>query len=157
MNLTPTEEQRAIIDAVSSGHSLKVAALAGTGKTSTLQLIASTYPKRRGLYLAYNKSLQLAAQDRFPPWIDCKTVHGLAYKKEGFKFFKQLKERPNYYEIIDALTIDDFEASVPVGAGKVSVELMAEKQVALSREIIRYFTFSNQKTIERQNFEGFLC
>jgi superfamily I DNA/RNA helicase len=156
MNLTPTEEQRAIIDAVSSGHSLKVAALAGTGKTSTLQLIASTYPERRGLYLAYNKALQLAAQDRFPPWIDCKTVHGLAFKKEGFKFFKQLKERPNYDEIIDALTIEDFEVSVPVGTGKVMVELGAEKQVSLSREIIRYFTFSNQKTIDRQNFEGFL-
>ena len=49
MNKPPTEEQDKIIQAVSSGKTLKVSALAGTGKTSTLLMIAEQYPRRKGL------------------------------------------------------------------------------------------------------------
>ena len=155
MKYSPTAEQQAIINAVANGKSLKVAALAGTGKTSTLELIAAAYPDRRGLYLAYNKALQLEAEKKFPSWIDCKTVHGLAYKKEGFKFAGQLQMRPDYDKIIDSLDIEDFKATRSIGRKKISIELNAYKQIALCREILRYFTFSNQMTIERQNFEWF--
>ena len=135
--------------------SLKVAALAGTGKTSTLQFIADTYPNHRGLYLAYNKALQLEAEKKFPSWVDCKTVHGLAYKKEGFKFGKQLQEKADYDKIINGLEIEDFKATITVDRKDIAIELSAYKQIALSREILRYFAFSNQMTIERQNFEWF--
>ncbi len=157
MKYPPTAEQQAIIDAVASGKSLKVAALAGTGKTSTLQFIADAYPNRKGLYLAYNKALQIEARKKFPAWVDCKTVHGLAYQKEGFKFVGQLKERPNYDKIIEILAIDDFEATFAIKKDEmVRVKLWASKQVQLCREILRYFTFSNKPSIELQNFEYFL-
>jgi len=66
VNITPTQEQEDIIHAVAKGLTVKVAALAGTGKTSTLMMIAEAYPNLKGLYLAYNKSLQLEAQAKFP-------------------------------------------------------------------------------------------
>jgi superfamily II DNA or RNA helicase len=60
-----TGEQREIIAAVSTGRNILVAALAGTGKTSTLLGVAKAYPDRKGLYLAYNKALQLEARAKF--------------------------------------------------------------------------------------------
>ena len=159
MKYSPTAEQQAIIDAVGSGNSLKVAALAGTGKTSTLQFIADAYPNRRGLYLAYNKALQLEAEKKFPSWVDCKTVHGLAYKNEGFKFVGQLQARPDYSKIIETLAIQDFKVTFAIkdNENKITVvELLADKQIAICREILRFFAFSKQHTIEKQNFEFFL-
>lgn len=70
MSLLPslilTEEQQAIVTAAASCRNLMIAALAGTGKTCTLKMIAETYPERRGLYLSYNKALQLEAKAKFP-------------------------------------------------------------------------------------------
>ena len=56
-----TQEQHDIVVAVNTGENLLVSALAGTGKTTTLRLIAETYPDRKMLYLAYNKNMQLDA------------------------------------------------------------------------------------------------
>jgi len=45
-DIQPTNEQVAVIDAVSSGNDLKVKAYAGAGKTSTLKLVASRLSKK---------------------------------------------------------------------------------------------------------------
>jgi len=76
-----TEEQKKILEAVHRGESLiKVNAFAGTGKTFTLTQIAHSLPKYyKGLYLAFNKSIQEEAKTKFPSNIKVKTTHGLAY------------------------------------------------------------------------------
>jgi ATP-dependent exoDNAse (exonuclease V) beta subunit len=64
---TPTGEQQAIIDASQSGDDLVIEAGAGTGKTSTLRLLATAQPRRRGLYVASNKAIASDAKRSFPP------------------------------------------------------------------------------------------
>lgn len=75
----PTAEQQAIVDAALTGDSLVIEAGAGTGKTSTLKLIADALAPKRGLYLAYNKAIQTDAAASFPSNVQCKTAHSLAY------------------------------------------------------------------------------
>jgi hypothetical protein len=75
----PTDEQKQAIEYFSRGSSLKINAYAGTGKTSTLEFIAHS-TTRRGQYIAFNRSIVLEAQDRFPNSVQCSTSHGLAFR-----------------------------------------------------------------------------
>ncbi len=75
----PTQEQQIAIDAFLSGGSMKINAYAGTGKTSTLQLLAHA-SSARGQYLAFNKSIVKEAKEKFPDNVICSTIHGLALK-----------------------------------------------------------------------------
>lgn len=77
--LTP-EQNYAVHLSVSRRENLKINALAGTGKTSTLRAIAKNLPQHRILYLAFNKTVQLEAQETFPTNVVAKTVHSLAYR-----------------------------------------------------------------------------
>lgn len=85
-----TEQQQAIIDAAHEGKSVVAEALAGTGKTSTLTELARSFVRRPGLYLAFNKSVQLEAERKFPDWINVTTAHGLAYRAIGQQYGHRL-------------------------------------------------------------------
>ncbi len=63
--MNPTDEQTAAADAFHAGQHLALQAGAGTGKTTTLALLART-TKRRGRYLAYNRAIAQDARSRFP-------------------------------------------------------------------------------------------
>lgn len=78
--MQPTHEQALAIDQARLWQSFKIVAYAGTGKTTTLQLISQAMPQRRGLYLAFNKAIASEAQSRFGPQVDCRTFHSLAYR-----------------------------------------------------------------------------
>lgn len=58
-----TDEQKQAISLARQGQTMKVSALAGTGKTSTLVGIAQA-TQGRGLYLAFNKGIATEAQQR---------------------------------------------------------------------------------------------
>lgn len=88
MNLT--EEQSHAVDLACTGESVLIRALAGTGKTTTLAAIAEAMPDRRGLYLAFNKSIATEAQGRFPPTTDCRTAHSLAFREVGYAWGQRL-------------------------------------------------------------------
>lgn len=75
---TLTAEQHAVVQ--SQARLLRVAAFAGTGKTTTLVAYAEARPRVRMLYLAFNKSVQLEAKRRFPRHVDCRTTHSLAWR-----------------------------------------------------------------------------
>lgn len=74
-----TSEQAHAVDLFKTSRSLKISAFAGTGKTSTLTAIANSTSKR-GLYLAFNKSIAEEARSKFPNWVDCRTTHSLALR-----------------------------------------------------------------------------
>ncbi|MBB4113267.1 hypothetical protein FHT80_002589 [Rhizobium sp. BK226] len=82
----PTEEQAAALDAFLHGKSLKINAFAGSGKTSTLQLLANA-TGLHGQYLAFNKSIVADASEKFPDTVDCSTSHSLAFRAapSGYK------------------------------------------------------------------------
>jgi AAA domain/UvrD-like helicase C-terminal domain len=89
-NLQPTSEQQAILDAAVTGVTLAISAAAGSGKTSTLRMIAEARPKTQMLYLAFNKAIQVEADGSFPPNVTCKTAHALAYRRYGAPLRKRL-------------------------------------------------------------------
>ncbi|MEY9490910.1 superfamily I DNA/RNA helicase [Streptomyces calvus] len=86
---TPTDEQAHAADVFRAGRHLVLQAGAGTGKTSTLALLAAT-TKRRGRYLAFNKDIARDAAARFPSTVACKTAHATAYAALGHRYAHRL-------------------------------------------------------------------
>lgn len=87
--MNPTDEQTAAADAFHAGQHLALQAGAGTGKTTTLTLLARI-TKRRGRYLAYNRAIAQDARARFPDTVQCKTAHALAYAAVGHRYTRRL-------------------------------------------------------------------
>lgn len=80
----PTAQQQAILDAVRTGQDVTVRALAGTGKTTTLvmlaDMLAADRPDARIVYLAFNKGVQVEAAGKFPPNVECRTADSVAWQ-----------------------------------------------------------------------------
>jgi hypothetical protein len=87
--MKPTDEQTAAADAFHAGDHLALQAGAGTGKTTTLALLAHT-TIRRGRYLAFNRAIAQDATARFPSTVQCKTAHALAYAAVGHRYTRRL-------------------------------------------------------------------
>lgn len=75
----PTPEQEQALKAFSTGQSLRINAFAGSGKTSTLEMLSHS-TSRRGQYIAFNKAIVTEAKEKFPPTVDCSTTHSLAFR-----------------------------------------------------------------------------
>ncbi|MGW0703756.1 UvrD-helicase domain-containing protein [Streptomyces sp. NPDC002867] len=88
--MNPTDEQTTAADTFKAGDHLALQAGAGTGKTSTLTLLAAATPHRRGRYIAFNKAIALDAATRFPPTVTCKTAHALAFAAVGHRYARRL-------------------------------------------------------------------
>jgi UvrD/REP helicase N-terminal domain/UvrD-like helicase C-terminal domain len=89
MSLEATQEQRAAREVFTSGADLALVAGAGTGKTSTLMMMAEATSKR-GLYMAYNKTTADDAKRRFSGNVECRTAHSLAFTALGWKYRDRL-------------------------------------------------------------------
>jgi hypothetical protein len=87
--VNPTDEQHTAADAFEDGQHLALQAGAGTGKTTTLALLAHT-TQRRGRYLAYNRAIAQDAATRFPRNVQCKTAHSMAYAAIGHRYAQRL-------------------------------------------------------------------
>lgn len=82
--LKPTAEQAAIVITAARGEDMVIEAGAGTGKTSTLRLIAQRLGRRtKGLYLAYNRAIRDDAATTFPRAVRCSTAHSYAFAAVG--------------------------------------------------------------------------
>lgn len=86
----PTPEQTAITDAFGTGDPVTIVAAAGSGKTTSLRMIAETAGNRRGLYVAYNRAIADDAARSFPSGTLCKTAHALAYRSIGAQYRDRL-------------------------------------------------------------------
>ncbi|MFF8536941.1 UvrD-helicase domain-containing protein [Streptomyces sp. NPDC015532] len=86
---TPTDEQVQAADAFRAGEHLVLQAGAGTGKTTTLAMLAVS-TQRRGRYIAFNKDIAHDAATRFPRTVMCKTAHATAYAALGHRYAGRL-------------------------------------------------------------------
>lgn len=77
--MNPTQEQLMALETVQNGENLKLNAFAGTGKTSTLVLMANALAPKRGLYLAFNKGIKEEAEAKMPRNVTARTFHSMAY------------------------------------------------------------------------------
>lgn len=83
-----TEEQAPIV--ASSAPFIVVNAYAGTGKTSTLKFYTESRPKKKFLYVAFNKALQIEAERKFGENTLCRTTHALAFPDFGRNYVNKL-------------------------------------------------------------------
>lgn len=89
MSFKPTQEQVAILEAAKTNKMLKIEAFAGSGKSSTLALLANQNPNR-SLYIAFNKTVADEAKTKFPSHVDCRTIHSMAYSVFGRQLHHKL-------------------------------------------------------------------
>lgn len=118
MKLTP--EQKAI---VATRGNLKINAVAGSGKTSTLLAYAKAQPaKAKGLYLAFNKTVKNEAREKFAhaglPQVQVETAHSLAYARiiRGSSYrVRATAYRP--YELAQLLELELLPEAQALGPG----------------------------------------
>ncbi len=127
--MKPTEEQQSILD--SNGRVLLINARAGTGKTTTLQMIASAQPEFKILYLVYNRKAKDEAEGKFPGNVEIRTVHSLAFSGNIGRWKDQ----------VGAFTIADM---LPAFKGRKNAQQLA----ALSYDFIEFFLNSPFPKVE---------
>jgi F-box protein 18 (helicase) len=109
--MTLTEEQAAVVDSqIPAGGMAKAVAFAGTGKTTTfIEYSHANFPTPI-LYLAFNKSVETEAKDRFPGHVRVKTTHALAWAQEGRKF--QQFGNVRHFDVMKRLKLDVYAATL---------------------------------------------
>lgn len=107
--MTPTHEQSAILDATSStSANLMIEALAGTGKTSTLEMLARVLPRTAPvLYLCFNKKIADEATTRMPPAVVVRTFNSLGHRIWAETISKRLSLETRKVGNILAALIDE--------------------------------------------------
>jgi hypothetical protein len=105
--MNPTSEQTHALDLFATGESLAIEAGAGTGKTSTLLLLAKS-TTRRGQYIAFNKAIVDEAGRKMPGNVTCSTAHSLAYRAvaAGTPFVARMKNGKRMRSIDIARKLD---------------------------------------------------
>lgn len=98
-----TLEQNAIVSC--NDNVVLINAFAGTGKTSTLLEFAKRRPDWSIWYIAYNKSMQVEAEKRFPSNVKCRTLHSIAYEYIGRKFSSGKIGTDRIYDLCEHLNI----------------------------------------------------
>lgn len=99
------EQQHAVQLSVKNHGDVKIEAFAGTGKTTTLKAIGHAMPNKKGIYLAFNKSIADEAARTFPGNVQCKTAHSLAFRSVGSQYKERLGQRLTAYAIAKELGI----------------------------------------------------
>jgi superfamily I DNA/RNA helicase len=90
LKIKPTDEQTAILDAFESGQDIRVQAGAGSGKTSTLVLLAREKLDDTGTFIAYNRAIKDDAAAKLPFNTEAVTSHSLAFRAVGVKYKHRL-------------------------------------------------------------------
>jgi hypothetical protein len=143
--MRPTDEQQEIVDVAASGADLVIEAGAGTGKSSTLKMVAQNEKDRRGLCIYFNRAPAAEARRTFPPNVACSTAHSLAWHA--------MKERP-FMERLDGPPVtaksiaEDFLGikswfKTPKGYKDVS----SWKVASLAVQTVRNYCYSDAREI----------
>jgi AAA domain/UvrD-like helicase C-terminal domain len=145
MTHTPTPEQAAVVDGFLTGQNLVIEAGAGTGKTSTLKLLAAQATGRRGIYIAYNRAIADDAARGFPSSVLCKTAHGLAYGAVGTRYRHRLNApRQRAADTARILRIND-----PVRLADDKAPFAPQQLARLAMETVQRFCYSADERIHR--------
>lgn len=142
MKLTP--EQEAIIQ--SSGN-IKINAVAGSGKTTTVIAYAKTRPENsKILYLAFNKSVRIEAAKKMLAQglhnVKVETAHSLAYKQVVFNY--PYNVRAQGYKTNEIVAILGLQAN-----GDKHAEFIVANHI---NKLIAYFCNSNKQKVQELNY-----
>jgi antirestriction protein ArdC/DNA polymerase III epsilon subunit-like protein len=93
LEVPATKEQRDILAAALDGKSIGVTAVAGSGKSTTLRLLANVLKDRQAgkklLYLAFGRDIRAEAEEKMPDNTEVRTTGSIAY----FGVDKFIKEK----------------------------------------------------------------
>lgn len=89
----PTAEQDVALALYATGQSMVIEAGAGTGKTSTLLLLAKSDPTKTVKYVAFGKDIVKDVGARMPANASASTVHSLAFQAVGKLYADRVKNR----------------------------------------------------------------
>lgn len=134
-------------DIINSTGNIKINAVAGSGKTTTIIEYAKTRPKNsKILYLAFNKSVKLEAIKKFKEKgisnVKVETAHSLAYKNIVFQNNYKIK-RQGYktHEIVELLNLK--------GGGEKLAEFIIANHI---NKFITYFCNSDKQKVQELNY-----
>ena len=139
-----TKQQTAIIN---STGDLRINAVAGSGKTTTIIEYAASRPRNaRILYLAFNKSVKLEAVRKFADYgltnVKVETAHSLAYKHIVFTHNYKIKAKGyTNSEICQALGIK--------GNGEKHAEFVVANHIG---KFVSYFCNSDKAKVQDLNY-----
>jgi hypothetical protein len=107
---TPTPEQADIIQTdLEPGELMAINAIAGSGKTSTLEMYVAGHPDKKCLYLAFGKAQADEAKQRFAKNAECRTTHSLAFRETAIPYaqnkLKGIGSEPRSKAIMEPLNI----------------------------------------------------
>lgn len=148
-----TEEQIAINDAATelaaAGQgALKLIAFAGTGKTSTLSLLASNaFKSHQGTYLAFNKTIADAAKAAMPTNVSPRTFHSFAGEGTGIRFPKGQKNLTSHL-------VGQIAGDIWLPAKEADASAAAQKRWLADG--LRHFVTSGDPTPGRASIEAVL-
>lgn len=124
-----TEEQASIVNRAKTGESFKVMSLAGTGKTTTAELIAA-YHKVPTTYICFSKIIADKAKNRMPG-VDARTINSIAYRKV-------LDYKKDSGRVVPNLYVTDVASSLEISKGRAVIVRTALINFCISsdREIL---------------------
>jgi mRNA-degrading endonuclease YafQ of YafQ-DinJ toxin-antitoxin module len=141
-----TEEQENALTLSAAGDTMKLIAYAGAGKTATLVLIANQMQEcnKRGMYLAFNKSIATDAAQKLPSSCVSKTFHSLALSGTPKKIKAKIAfSNNNVPEGKLVLSVDTFERHIApdladlVATGKSMLKgEVVTKEVSKSKQYV---------------------
>jgi hypothetical protein len=128
--MTPTPEQTDCIDKFLTGKTLRIGAYAGTGKTTVLTMLAKE-TNRRGVYLAFNKSIADEAGRKFPGSVSCSTQHSLAFRSfRGVYSFEKLSGSLSAGFVASKMKMPTYEIDPLTFVNPRTVSFMALKAIS---------------------------
>lgn len=139
-----TEEQLAIIN---SNGNIKINAVAGSGKTTTIIEYAKARPPESNiLYIAFNKSVKLEASKKFASKglynVKVETAHSIAYKHIVYKYNYKIKSQSyKTNEIVEILKLESGDEK--------HIEYILANHI---NKFIAYFCNSNVRKINELNY-----
>lgn len=153
----PTPQQQAVIDAVYTGGDVVVRALAGTGKTSTLKMLArrllKSDPAKRIVYVAFNKSIQEEAQKTMPPNVEARTGDSIAFATMSPEMKAKYSDRNTLRRNADIAAF--LGITRPMDTGVPGEPPMSpEEQAMRVMRAIEKFSISADDEISPQHFQG---
>lgn len=145
----PTAQQQAIIDAAVAGQNVAVQALAGTGKTSTLRMVAEAMPDRRILYIAFNKTIAEEARQSMSANVTALTFNAYALRQmRGGPYAAKLdrlgKGARHPQDIARLLNVEPVEYLDHEGEPQV---MAAGGRVQLAKAVVAKFRMSSDPKI----------
>lgn len=147
-----TAEQALAVEKFSTSKSLKINAFAGTGKTTTLRVMGEA-TQRKGLYLAFNRSVADYASRLFPSNVECRTIHSLAFRqmRNEFKSEEKLIGATNRNQVASLLSVQNLQ---------IGAQSFADRQVAsLVLATLKVFMHSSDTELRTEHMPmwGILC